>query len=54
MLAFIAAFLTISARLFTYVAVGLVRNQERRRGEEECDERIAALRRALQRRPPPQ
>lgn len=46
----VAAFTTITGLCFTYIAVGLVRNNERKRGEEECDERLLSQRRALLRR----
>lgn len=50
MVYFVAAFLTISGLFFTYVAVGLARTQERRRGFEECEKRLDLLRRQLRRR----
>ncbi len=50
MLVLLAGFLTVSGLFFTYVAVGIVRNNERRRGEAECDERLEILRRELRKR----
>lgn len=47
----VAGFLTISGLFFTYIAVGLVRTTERRRNYEDCNRRIALLRRQLQKRP---
>lgn len=48
---FVVAFvLTISGAFLTYVATGLVRSQERRRGFLECEERLATLRRHFRER----
>lgn len=45
----VAFFLTVSGIFFTYVAVGLTRTAERRRGFLECEERLDLLRRQLSR-----
>ena len=46
----IAVFLTISGLFFTYVAVGLTRTAEKRRGFLECEERLEVVRKQLRRR----
>ncbi len=46
----VAVFLTVSGLFFTYIAVGLAKASERKRGLIECDERIELIRRQLIRR----
>lgn len=46
----VAVFLVIVGLFFTYIAVGLARSSERKRGLIECDERIDLIRRQLIRR----
>lgn len=46
----VAIFLTVSGLFFTYVAVGLARTAEKRRGFLECEERLEVVRRQLRRR----
>ena len=46
----VAAFLTISGLFVTYVAVGLARTAEKRRGFIECEERLEVVRKQLRRR----
>lgn len=48
----VAAAMTVAGLFFTYVAVGLARTQERRRGFDECEKRLEILRRQLRRRTP--
>lgn len=50
MIWFVAFFLTVSGLFFTYVAVGLARTAEKKRGFEECEERLEIVRRQLRRR----
>jgi hypothetical protein len=45
----VAGFLTVAGLFFTYVAVGLARTQERKRGYDECERRLVMLRRQLTR-----
>lgn len=47
---FVAFFLTVAGLFFTYVAVGLARTAEKRRGFLECEERLEVVRRQLRRR----
>jgi hypothetical protein len=46
----IAAILTISGLVSTYVGVGLARSTEQKRGYEECEDRLDVLRRQLRNR----
>jgi len=46
----VAAGLTVLGVLFSYVSVGMARTEERRRGFDECEERLDLLRRQLGRR----
>jgi hypothetical protein len=48
----VAAFLTVTGLFFTYIAVGLVRTNERRRNYQDCDRRIALLRRQMRKKTP--
>jgi hypothetical protein len=50
MLFVVAVVLTITGMFFTYIAVGLVRASERKRGFLECEERLRLLRGQLRRR----
>ena len=47
MLLLVAAGLTVLGLFFGYIAVGLARTQEKRLGYEECERRLAILRRSL-------
>lgn len=46
----VSGFLVIAGLFFTYVTAGLVRSKERKRGYEECEDRIRVLRLQLRRR----
>lgn len=50
MIFIVSAALTIAGLFFTYVAVGLARTAEKRRGFLECEERLEVVRRQLRRR----
>jgi hypothetical protein len=50
MVYFVAFFLTVAGLFFTYVAVGLTRTAEKKRGFLECEERLDVVRRQLRRR----
>lgn len=45
----VSVFFTVAGSFFTYVAVGLARSQERRRGYLECEERLDLLRKQIRR-----
>ncbi len=47
---FVAFFLTVAGLFFTYVAVGLARTAEKKRGYIECERRLEILRKQLRRR----
>ena len=46
----IAFFLTVAGLFFTYVAVGLSRTAEKKRGYVECEQRLEILRKQLRKR----
>ena len=45
----VAIFMTIAGSTFTYVAVGIARTQERKRGYLECEQRLDLLRKQIRR-----
>lgn len=47
MLFLVAFFLTVSGLFFTYIAVGLARTAEKKRGYIECERRLEVIRRQL-------
>ncbi len=46
----VAVLLTVSGLFLTYVAVGLARTAEKKRGFLECEQRLEVVRRQLRRR----
>lgn len=46
----VAFFLTVSGLFFTYVAVGLTRTAEKKRGFDECEKRLEVVRKQLRKR----